>query len=261
MAAMFETLRGSIDRYIAAFPPVERQVGAIVYVSGRLAGPRTLRRARHVAEAVGEGASQLRARRHRPSSRQSAQATRRRRDGLQRPGDVDGRIDVCGGGRGRRRPSDKSHHCRSGVGGTRPRDSRQRLSSERCFCARGRPAHVGRTFIAPSCQISSRSRPTMMGPRKLCARGVDPHRVSDRGILRRHEMRKYQRLDTGGRGDFADVLDRCVMPDDAGFQRWRVRDVSDQPIDCRGKHRFVDQDICAVCQAHQRVRLPGVARR
>ncbi len=38
MAAMFETLQGSIDRYIAAFPPVERQVGAIVYVSGRLAG-------------------------------------------------------------------------------------------------------------------------------------------------------------------------------------------------------------------------------
>jgi hypothetical protein len=38
MAAMYDRLRGSIEGYVSAFPPVEHQVGAVVYVGGRLAG-------------------------------------------------------------------------------------------------------------------------------------------------------------------------------------------------------------------------------
>jgi hypothetical protein len=38
MAAMYERLDHSLEDFIAAFPPVERQVGAVFLVNGRLAG-------------------------------------------------------------------------------------------------------------------------------------------------------------------------------------------------------------------------------
>jgi ARG and Rhodanese-Phosphatase-superfamily-associated Protein domain len=38
MGAMFESRQDTIEQYVRAFPPVERQVGAVVFVSGQLAG-------------------------------------------------------------------------------------------------------------------------------------------------------------------------------------------------------------------------------
>jgi hypothetical protein len=38
MSEMYDRLQGLIDAYVTAFPPVEHQVGAVVYVGGRLAG-------------------------------------------------------------------------------------------------------------------------------------------------------------------------------------------------------------------------------
>jgi hypothetical protein len=38
MAAMYDTLHESIDDFVKAFPPLERQVGAVLFVNGRVAG-------------------------------------------------------------------------------------------------------------------------------------------------------------------------------------------------------------------------------
>lgn len=38
MSAMYDRLHGLIEAYVGAFPPVEHQIGAVVYVGGRLAG-------------------------------------------------------------------------------------------------------------------------------------------------------------------------------------------------------------------------------
>ena len=130
MSSMYEVHGGSIDEFVKAFTPVERQVGAVFFINGRVAGlelfdaastwraisPKLVRS--YAIDAI-----------DRPPTRSNAVTGIG--DGLLHGAGSEPGFHFSRDGDGRRRPPDRRPRDGRGAGGRRPRDARQRVSAPR----------------------------------------------------------------------------------------------------------------------------------
>src|SRR5688572_1877549 len=79
-------------------------------------------------------------------------------------------------------------------------------------------------------------------PAKVCSGRVDPHLIGDGQIVRRHEVREYERPDACSLCHAAGVLGSGVMRQNARLQCARVRNFTDETINPVRIQYLVDEN-------------------
>src|SRR5689334_17529272 len=94
---------------------------------------------------------------------------------------------------------------------------------------------------------------------EMSANAFSPLIVGDRGVVTRNEVREDEGLDTGQRGNPADVFGTRMAREKMLTQPAGVRDSVQQRTESRQIQYLVDEYIGAPCEFDQLRRVGGVA--